>query len=208
MQRAHKAACTLLMQCSCKGSCVGLLMCWLGLGLGLAPRPARAAGGVACTTPATYTTCPTALAAAQLLTGNSTFLPVTGASWGGSTGAVCTWSRLLIGDFGCTYLAASMPAGALVLSNGNASIAAAAVNLKDETSTAYNGTASFPNTLFQDADMMALSSGAYGQPLYDGIILEFTLTPRGTGSLVFAYVWGSEEYPSFAPATGSKSFFP
>lgn len=142
-----------------------------------------------CTSPpVTYTTCPSALAAAQMLTGNSPFLPITNAAWSGPT-APCTatnCSFILISSFGtCHFLRTAMPTGALVLSNGNATLGAALSNPKGQTSTVFNGTPLHGNTVFQDFDMMVIGNSAYGQTLYDGIILSFDITPVASGPVVF-----------------------
>jgi hypothetical protein len=55
--------------------------------------------------------CPTALAAAQALTGNNAQLPVSNAAFSGRCTPGDAVGMLLITDFGCHYLAASMPLG-------------------------------------------------------------------------------------------------
>lgn len=59
------------------------------------------------------TTCPSALAAAQALTGNNAQLPISNAAFSGpcTAGGIQAW--LLITNFGCHYLASKMPLGEL-----------------------------------------------------------------------------------------------
>jgi hypothetical protein len=45
----------------------------------------------------------------------------------------------------------------------------------------------------------ASSSSLAGQRLVDPVALEFDLTPAVSGPLVFSYVFGSDEYPEYAP---------
>lgn len=65
-----------------------------------------------CTT-ASYTACPTALQAAQVLTANSTYLPISNAAF--TTTATCTGNNMPwihITDFGsCHHLAPNMSTG-------------------------------------------------------------------------------------------------
>jgi hypothetical protein len=91
-------------------------------------------------------------------------------------------------------------AGAVVLSNGNARIGAITSNTSP-TRTQSQGTG--PAT---DPDLQALSTAAgYGsQTLFDQVLLTFDMTPTASGNLAFQYVFGSEEYPDFAPSLGEN----
>jgi hypothetical protein len=91
----------------------------------------------------------------------------------------------------------------LVLSNGNARIGAITSNTSP-TRTQAQGTG--PAT---DPDLQALSTAAgYGsQALFDQVLLTFDITPTASGNLAFQYVFGSEEYPDFAPSPGEKPHF-
>jgi hypothetical protein len=79
----------------------GLLLCIVASCLG----PAAAAG-----CDPVVTSCPSALAAAQALTGNNPQLTVTNAAFSGACGGGIE-GMLLITDFGCHYLATQMPLG-------------------------------------------------------------------------------------------------
>lgn len=93
-------------------SCPGLL-CLLLLSAWLCPVSSQ------CAT-AGYQRCPSALAAAQMLTANSSYLPISSASWSGPTSTNCSVSQqyspaIIIPSFpSCNFLASSMPTGALV----------------------------------------------------------------------------------------------
>jgi len=71
------------------------------------------AAGAGCGTNASYVTCPSALTAAQALTGNSSQLLITNAKYTGS----CTLNKapgmILVTNFTCHYLGSSMPLGAM-----------------------------------------------------------------------------------------------
>jgi hypothetical protein len=67
---------------------------------------AACAGGDPVVTP-----CPTALAAAQALTGNNAQLPISNAAFSGRCASGVAEGMLLITDFGCHYLAPQMPLG-------------------------------------------------------------------------------------------------
>ncbi|KAF6257103.1 hypothetical protein COO60DRAFT_1461341 [Scenedesmus sp. NREL 46B-D3] len=174
----------------------------------LAPAAAACAGGDPVVTP-----CPSALAAAQALTGNSAQLPVSNAAFSGACTAGGIEGMLLITGFGCHQLASQMSlvlltiiavgkdaaleqkAGAVVLSNGNARIGAITSNTALQKTQAQGTGAS------SDPDMQALSTAAgYSQALYDQVLLMFDVTPTVSGPLAFQYVFGSEEYPDFAPS--------
>lgn len=54
-----------------------------------------------------------------------------------------------------------------------------------------------------DPDLVGLSAAAgYDQELKDAVLLSFDITPTVSGPLAFQYVFGSEEYPFFAPSPG------
>jgi hypothetical protein len=54
-----------------------------------------------------------------------------------------------------------------------------------------------------DPDLVTLSEAAgYVQELKDAVLLSFDVTPTVSGPLAFQYVFGSEEYPVFAPSPG------
>jgi hypothetical protein len=70
------------------------------------PTAAACAGGDPVVTP-----CPTALAAAQALTGNSAQLPVSNAAFSGACTPGGVEGMLYITSFGCHHLATAMPLG-------------------------------------------------------------------------------------------------
>ena len=78
------------------------------------------------------------------------------------------------------YLAQQFPVS-VVLSTGNASLAALDVNMFPGSSTS-NGQ---PGT--------SLINGS----TFDAAILSFTLTPLASGNLSFTYAFASEEYPEY-----------
>lgn len=84
-------------------------------------------------------------------------------------------------------------AGALVLSNGDATAAAAISNTgNSDHGFGYTG---------QDADMEIISAAAWkNQVLRDTLDLSFDVTSWGTGHVYFQYVFGSDEYPEWAPS--------
>uniref|UniRef100_A0A383W8B1 Peptidase M11 gametolysin domain-containing protein n=1 Tax=Tetradesmus obliquus TaxID=3088 RepID=A0A383W8B1_TETOB len=157
----------------------------------LAPAAAAACvGGDPVVTP-----CPSALAAAQALTGNSAQLPVSNAAFSGACTPGGVEGMLLISSFGCHHLNSTMPLGAVVLSNGDARIGAITSN------TALQRTQAQGTGIGSDPDLQALSTAAgYSQALYDEVLLQFDVTPTASGNLAFQYVFGSEEYPDFAPS--------
>jgi hypothetical protein len=60
-------------------------------------------------------------------------------------------------------------------------------------------------TVSTDPDLAALSAATgYSQTLHDEALLSFDLTPTVSGPLAFQYVFGSEEYPFFAPSPGRE----
>jgi hypothetical protein len=89
-----------------------------------------------------------------------------------------------------------MHAGAVVLSTGNATAAAATNNAVEE----YGGAASNATWFlgYDDTHLRAacIAVGAEtpmaGQALYDMSILEFDLTPALSGPLVWTYVFGEQ----------------
>jgi hypothetical protein len=72
------------------------------------PAAATCAGGDPVVTP-----CPSALAAAQALTGNNAQLPVSNAAFSGACTVGGVEGMLLIDTFGCHHLATTMPLGKL-----------------------------------------------------------------------------------------------
>jgi hypothetical protein len=59
-----------------------------------------------------------------------------------------------------------------------------------------------------DEDLVALSEAAgYHQELKDAVLLSFDITPTVSGPLAFQYVFGSEEYPMFAPSPGEGALW-
>jgi hypothetical protein len=88
-------------------------------------------------------------------------------------------------------------AGAVVLSNGDARIGAITSN------TAAARTQAQGTGESSDPDLQELSAAAgYSQTLFDEVLLTFDITPTISGPLAFQYVFGSEEYPDFAPSPG------
>lgn len=84
-----------------------------------------------------------------------------------------------------------------MLSNGDARIGAITSN------TALQRTQAQGTGIGSDPDLQALSTAAgYSQALYDEVLLQFDVTPTASGNLAFQYVFGSEEYPDFAPSPG------
>eukprot|EP00879_Flechtneria_rotunda_P029890 GHRR01032354.1.p1 GENE.GHRR01032354.1~~GHRR01032354.1.p1 ORF type:complete len:300 (+),score=55.85 GHRR01032354.1:428-1327(+) len=147
---------------------------------------------------ATYTGCPTALSMAQLLTGNNSLLPISNANFSGRCNATAI-SLLTISDFGgCHYLSSSMPSGAIVLSNGQGKIAT-------YVSNTLNSSLKLSAAAMTDADLQAVSQKTYSQNLFDIITLTFDITPTVSGPVYFQYVFGSEEYPEYAPKVGGNT---
>lgn len=86
-----------------------------------------------------------------------------------------------------------------MLSNGDARIATTTSNTAAQKTLAQG-------TVSSDPDLQALSTAAgYSQALKDEVLLTFDITPTVSGPLAFQYVWGSEEYPDFAPSPGEWS---
>lgn len=51
-----------------------------------------------------------------------------------------------------------------------------------------------------DPDLQALGQSTYSNTnLFDTVALTFDITPSASGNISFHYVFGSEEYPQFAP---------
>lgn len=91
------------------------------------------------------------------------------------------------------------PAGALVLSNGDARFGTLITN-------SANDKGAEQGTIGADTDMQAASFAAgYNQSLLDQVLLTFDITPTVSGNLAFQYVFGSEEYPEFAPSEGKRA---
>eukprot|EP00878_Enallax_costatus_P023564 GHUV01025065.1.p1 GENE.GHUV01025065.1~~GHUV01025065.1.p1 ORF type:complete len:423 (+),score=66.03 GHUV01025065.1:176-1444(+) len=157
----------------------------------------RTAAGV-CNSVA-YTACPTALDAAVALTGNNAQLPISNAAFSGVCNTATAIGYVLITDLGCHELAPTMPSGALVLSNGDARFGTLITNSANDKGAAQGSTST-------DPDMQAASAAAgYQQSLLDQVLLTFDVTPSVSGNLAFQYVFGSEEYPEFAPSAGSPT---
>ena len=87
------------------------------------------------------------------------------------------------------FLAQQFPVS-VVLSTGNASLAALDVNTLPSSSTS-NGQ---PGT--------SLINGT----TFDAAILSFTLTPLASGNLSFTYVFASEEYPEYVGSQFNDAF--
>jgi hypothetical protein len=68
-----------------------------------------------------------------------------------------------------------------VLSNGNAANAARGAQSASPNSNVYHNTPEYGNTQFADGDLATLDPN----PLYDGIILSFDITPAVTGPVIF-----------------------
>lgn len=84
-----------------------------------------------------------------------------------------------------------------MLSNGDARISTTTSNTAEQKTLNQGSGAS------SDADLADLSAAAgYSQALYDAVLLTFDITPTVSGLLAFQYVFGSEEYPDFAPSPG------
>eukprot|EP00878_Enallax_costatus_P023680 GHUV01025211.1.p1 GENE.GHUV01025211.1~~GHUV01025211.1.p1 ORF type:complete len:215 (+),score=46.66 GHUV01025211.1:533-1177(+) len=166
----------------------------------LVARAVQQATGQTCTTNATYTACPSALEAAQYLTGSNSLLPIANAYWNAT--ANCNAPGFVpyikITDFGpCHYWNISMPAGALVLCNGDAVLASkvrnAGAELRQDVDLSIPASSA-------DPDLLALAKAAYGSTsLYDSVSLTFDITAAASGAVFFQYVFGSEEYPQYAP---------
>eukprot|EP00877_Chromochloris_zofingiensis_P010772 jgi/Chrzof1/5949/Cz16g21190.t1 len=154
----------------------------------------RTAAAATCNN-ATYTLCPSASTAALSLTGGSSLITVSNATY---TTTVCDPAIGLITSWGsppCHYLGPTMPGGALILSTGNASFGTTPSNTNGGNSKQNNATQSL------DPDLTVISSqaGYPGMKLYDTAILEFDFTTTISGPIGFQYVFGSEEYPEYAP---------
>lgn len=99
-------------------------------------------------------------------------------------------------------------AGAVILSTGNARAGSVtANNVQGVYSAKQYGT----NTTLQPApspDLQASSkaSGYGSQSLFDQVTLQFDITPTNSGPVSFQYVFGSEEYPFFAPSASEFWF--
>jgi gliding motility-associated-like protein len=96
-----------------------------------------------------------------------------------------------IASFNCVNCNLGIPSG-VVMSSGNASTASGPNN---------NGAASNSYTSNTDADLALL----IGNGLNDASILEFDFIPVGD-SLVFNYVFGSDEYPEFTNSSFNDAF--
>lgn len=90
-------------------------------------------------------------------------------------------------------------AGAVVLSNGNGTIAASVTN--SVCCTSPNGISVQQNSVTKsnDADVLKLSAdlGYSTMSLFDVNFLSFSITPTVSGPLTFSYVFGSEEYEQY-----------
>jgi hypothetical protein len=96
------------------------------------------------------------------------------------------------------------PAGALVLSTGNATQGAVTSNSKAiNCSTQQYGDQTSQQPAI-NADLQATSDAGYSQKLFDQVTLQFDVTPTNSGPVSFQYVFGSEEYPYYAPSTSES----
>lgn len=87
-----------------------------------------------------------------------------------------------------------------MLSNGNARSAARVTNSATTTAGTQWG------ILIEDSDLRREANITYpGARLFDTIKLVFDITPTVSGPLQFQYVFGSEEYPDFAPGSGNST---
>jgi hypothetical protein len=96
--------------------------------------------------------------------------------------------------------------GAVVLSNGDARIGTYINNTQPGFGWGTGGNnlvSRGPVTSDTHLSAAATASGYAGLKLLDIAILEFDITPTISGPLAFKYVFGSEEYPKYAP-TASK----
>ena len=110
---------------------------------------------------------------------------------------------------GLTYVL--LRTGAVELSNGDSSAGAITSN----TAAGYgwgtggnNQVSRGPVTSDANLSAAASASGYPGLKLLDIANLEFDITPTVTGPLAFRYVFGSEEYPKYAPTAGKSSRAP
>jgi len=86
-----------------------------------------------------------------------------------------------------------------VLSTGDAGIAATTSNTAaQKTLQQHPGVA---DVIEPDLQAQSTSAG-YSQSLHDQVTLQFDVTPTTSGPLAFQYIFGSEEYPDFAPSAG------
>ncbi len=97
-----------------------------------------------------------------------------------------------IASFTCTNCNLDLPAG-VVMSSGNAATAVGPNN-SGSSSTIYSSTSA-------DPDLNAISAVS----INDAAILQFDFVPTGD-SLVFNYVFGSDEYPEFTNSTFNDAF--
>src|SRR5687768_12734046 len=97
-----------------------------------------------------------------------------------------------VASFICTGCNLNLPSG-IILSSGNAN-SASGPNNNGAASDAYN----VPSG---DPDLNAISAVSVN----DASILEFDFVPTGD-SLIFNYVFGSDEYPNFINGTFNDSF--
>lgn len=89
-------------------------------------------------------------------------------------------------------------AGAVIVTNGNAVVAVDTYN-KGTSNTKLTGCP-------VDADVTAVSKALYPTPsVFDPVTLSFDVVPQATGNATFQYVFGSEEYPEYAPGGASYS---
>lgn len=99
-----------------------------------------------------------------------------------------------------SYTAVSAP-GALVLSSGNAVVGSQVTNTGN--SNVQIG------TTVEDSDLQSISTCASclypNKHLLDTVSLTFDITPGATGAVSFQYVFGSEEYPEYAPRNGTPT---
>ncbi|MBL7942653.1 MAG: choice-of-anchor L domain-containing protein, partial [Flavobacteriales bacterium] len=105
---------------------------------------------------------------------------------------VYTGNNDQIGTFQCTNCNLGIPSG-MVMSSGSVSTASGPNNT-GSSSNGYTFGASDPD--------LALLAGA---GLNDAAVLQFDFVPTGD-SLVFNFVWGSEEYPEYSNSGFNDSF--
>jgi len=105
---------------------------------------------------------------------------------------VYTGNNDQIASFTCANCNLGLPSG-VVMSSGNANTAAGPNNAGG-SSTAYNVTSA-------DADLNAISA----VNVFDACILQFDFIPTGD-SLVFRFVFGSDEYPEYTNNIFNDSF--
>lgn len=83
------------------------------------------------------------------------------------------------------------------MSTGNAVLGTTSTNANVGSSTQLNGTESMDPELKGLATQMGYGT----MVLKDTAILEFDFVPLVTGSFSFKYVFGSDEFPEYAPPT-------